>query len=85
MAVAIVSSLKDIPAESQTVVVGEVGLGGEVRTVSQVERRAAEAAKLGFTRIMVPRSNLRNRAASSPLTVVEVDTLNQAIDVMLGS
>jgi DNA repair protein RadA/Sms len=95
MAIAIVSSLKDIPAESQTVVVGEVGLGGEVRTVSQVERRAMEAAKLGFTRIVVPGSNVSRKSASrnalqkgsagAPFEIVEVETINQAIDLLLGS
>ena len=90
MALAIVSSLRDIPAESQTVVVGEVGLGGEVRTVSQVERRAMEAAKLGFTRILIPRNSappnvLRKAVPGASCEVLEVETITQAIDIMLGS
>jgi DNA repair protein RadA/Sms len=90
MALAIVSSLKDIPAESQTVVVGEVGLGGEVRSVSQIERRAMEAAKLGFTRILIPHQSAppslaRKASPGAPFEVREVETVTQAIDLMLGS
>ncbi len=53
-ALAIVSSVKDKPVEPQTCVFGEVGLSGEVRKVSQSERRAKEAKKLGFKKIISP-------------------------------
>ncbi len=53
-ALAIVSSVKDSPIDPQTCVFGEVGLSGEVRKVSQSERRAKEAKKLGFTKIINP-------------------------------
>jgi DNA repair protein RadA/Sms len=85
MAAAIVSSLKDIPADSRAVVVGEVGLGGEIRTVHQVDRRAAEASKLGFTRIILPRNNLRTRSPAGSLEVIEVDTIEEALNALLGS
>jgi DNA repair protein RadA/Sms len=85
MAAAIVSSLKDIPSDSQAVVVGEVGLGGEIRTVHQVERRAAEASKLGFTRIILPKNNLRSRSLGGSMEIVEVETVEQAIDALLGT
>jgi DNA repair protein RadA/Sms len=85
MAVAIVSSLKDIPADSQAVVVGEVGLGGEIRTVHQVDRRAAEASKLGFTRIILPKNNLRARSLEGSMEIVEVETVEQAISALLGT
>jgi DNA repair protein RadA/Sms len=85
MAAAIVSSLKDIPADSRAVVVGEVGLGGEIRTVHQVDRRAAEASKLGFSRIILPRNNLRSRSPAGSMEVVEVDTVEEAINALLGS
>ena len=84
MAVAIASSLKDLPADSQTVVIGEVGLGGEIRTVHQVEKRIVEAVKLGFTRVVMPKSNGRARAVAGQMEVVEVESVDQAIAAMLG-
>ena len=53
-AVAIASSLQELPIEARTAVVGEVGLSGELRSVSQLERRLREAHSLGFTRAIVP-------------------------------
>ncbi len=82
--VAVVSSLKDIPADSKTVVVGEVGLGGEVRTVSQIERRIQEAAKLGFERIVVPKGNLKGLKPSKTIQVIGVERVGQALTHLLG-
>jgi len=56
VALAIVSSVKDTPIDSSTCVFGEVGLSGEVRKVSQSERRTKEAKKLGFKKIINPES-----------------------------
>ena len=58
VALAVASSHRDRPVEAAAVAVGEVGLGGEVRAVSQIDRRIAEAAKLGFRRVVAPRANL---------------------------
>ncbi|MGA7954633.1 MAG: DNA repair protein RadA [Gloeobacterales cyanobacterium] len=55
VAVAIAASFRDRVVDPNTVLIGEVGLGGQVRAVSQVELRLKEAAKLGFTRAVVPR------------------------------
>jgi len=84
MAVAIVSSLKDVPVDSQAVVIGEVGLGGEIRTIHQVEKRIAEAAKLGFERIVIPRNNLRGRSTPDRAEILEVDSLGGALDILMG-
>jgi DNA repair protein RadA/Sms len=84
MTVAIVSSLKDQPTDPQAVVIGEVGLGGEIRTVHQADRRIAEAAKLGFKRAIIPKQNLHTRSVNAPIEVVEVETVGQAIDALLG-
>lgn len=54
VAVAVASSFRDIAVSPEVVVVGEVGLAGELRIVSQLERRLQEAAKLGFTRAIYP-------------------------------
>lgn len=56
--VAIVSSLTNRPAVADTLVVGEVGLSGEVRAVTNIDRLATEAAKLGFKRMILPAANL---------------------------
>jgi DNA repair protein RadA/Sms len=84
MAVAIVSSLKDVPVDSQAVVIGEVGLGGEIRTIHQVEKRIAEAAKLGFTRIMIPQNNLRGHSGAAGAEILEVDSLARALEILMG-
>ncbi len=60
IAASIISSLKDIAIGSQTVVVGEFGLGGEIRSVGQIEKRIQEAEKLGFEHFILPQNNLRN-------------------------
>lgn len=54
---AVASNVKNRPIDPETVVIGEVGLGGEVRAVRQIEQRLKEAAKLGFERAIIPRSN----------------------------
>ncbi|MDK2821554.1 MAG: hypothetical protein PWP31_1519 [Clostridia bacterium] len=57
---AIASSLKDKPLEANTLVLGEVGLAGEVRAVTQIERRIEEALRLGFTRFIIPDGNKKS-------------------------
>jgi len=56
---AIASSFYDRPVDDNTVIMGEVGLGGEVRAVSQIERRVLEAQRLGFGRCVLPAHNLK--------------------------
>lgn len=55
MAIAIVASFRDRTVDPRTVLIGEIGLGGQVRLVSQMELRLKEAAKLGFKRAIVPK------------------------------
>jgi DNA repair protein RadA/Sms len=85
MALAIVSSLRDIPVDSTAVAIGEVGLGGEIRSVSQVEKRIGEAGKLGFTRCILPRSNARSLGRRNGVELIEIDTVDQAITALVGS
>jgi DNA repair protein RadA/Sms len=56
MALAVASSATERPLPANMVTCGEIGLGGELRQVHRTERRLAEAARLGFTRAVVPRS-----------------------------
>ncbi len=59
VAMALISSLKDVPIRDDTLVIGEIGLGGELRTVSYCEQRIKEAERLGFKRCIIPRHNLK--------------------------
>ena len=81
--VAVGSSFRDIPADTGAVLIGEVGLGGEVRTVSQLEMRLKEAAKLGFERAVVPKNNLKGFAPPKGIEVLGVDRLHEVLDLVL--
>ncbi len=82
IAVAIASSLRDAPLSSHDVMIGEIGLTGEVRSVSKLEQRIKEADKLGFTRCIVPRHGLRGLKSSGAIEVVGVSTLAEAMGLV---
>jgi len=84
VAVAIASSMRDKPVAADMAFVGEVGLSGELRAVSQVSARLKEAAKLGFRRCVVPKT-VRQRPESLPegLEVIQARSLYQALDAAL--
>lgn len=84
VAVAITSSLKDIPVDSQSVVVGEIGLSGEVRSVTQIEKRIQESAKLGFKKIVIPKNNTRGLKIDAEIEIVGVKKINQALEELLN-
>tara|TARA_B110000971_G_C19987930_1_gene490505 strand:+ start:282 stop:1652 length:1371 start_codon:yes stop_codon:yes gene_type:complete len=77
--ISIVSSLKDKPLEANLVVFGEVGLAGEVRPVQGGLVRLKEAAKLGFTKAIVPKANAPKTKIKG-LAVFAVDRLDQALE-----
>lgn len=83
-ALAIYSSLRGIPVVSDLMILGEVGLTGEVRSVSQIEARLNEAEKLGFGRAIIPAGNYRNLHDSYRLQIEAVNTVQQAIEYALG-
>lgn len=76
---AIVSSLNDKPVDEHTVFFGEVGLSGEVRAVSMGEHRIREAAKLGFTRAIVPKTVADRINKTEGISVIGVSTVSEAI------
>ncbi|NJP35974.1 DNA repair protein RadA [Alkalicoccus luteus] len=82
--VAIASSFRDVPTEPGDVIIGEVGLTGEVRRVSRIEQRVQEAAKLGFTRVIVPAKCLEGWEPPSSIQVTGVRTVSEALEVTLG-
>ena len=85
VALALASSLRDMPLTPGTVVIGEVGLLGELRPVTGLERRLREAARLGFTRAIVPRGGRGQGAIpTTEMDVSEVATLREAVETALS-
>jgi DNA repair protein RadA/Sms len=84
IAVSITSSLRDIPVDSSAVAIGEIGLGGEIRTVGHIEKRVQEAAKLGFKRVIVPQNNLKNLKSHGQIEIVGVDKIEKAIEELIS-
>lgn len=80
MVLALVSSFKRRPIPEDLVVFGEVGLSGEVRSVSMPSVRIKEAIKLGFKRVMLPASNLKNIDKPDGVELIGVNNLSDAID-----
>ncbi len=79
MALAIASSYRDMEVKPQTAAVGEVGLSGELRAASQLERRLNEAARLGFKRCIVPKVGAKS-APAKDIEIVAVGSLREAIN-----
>ena len=80
VAMSLVSGLRDIPIDHNTIAFGEIGLSGEIRTVPRVEARINEAARLGFTRCILPKASLK-QITNCPATIelIGVSTLAQAL------
>ncbi len=78
---AVASSFLDKPIDDRTVVVGEVGLTGEVRAVGQIDSRISEACKLGFTKCLIPYSNLK-RTSGVKSKLIGVKSLAEAIETL---
>jgi DNA repair protein RadA/Sms len=85
IACAIASSMRNVPVAADLAIVGEIGLSGELRSVSQLARRLNEAGKLGFHRCLVPRSELRHlERPTDNLEVIGARTLADALEVALA-
>lgn len=82
MAAAIASSFRNVPVGDDVVVLGEVGLAGEVRAVDRAETRLEEAARLGFRRAVVPRGNVVAGKHSWALDVTPAGTLSEALQAL---
>ncbi|WP_067842558.1 DNA repair protein RadA [Amphibacillus sediminis] len=79
VAVSIASSFKDRACRPHDVLIGEVGLTGEIRRVSRIEQRVQEAAKLGFKRAIIPARNIDGWQAPSQIEVVGVHSIQEAL------
>jgi DNA repair protein RadA/Sms len=82
LAAAVASSFRARPLDARTVLVGEVGLAGEVRAAQQVALRVREAARLGFERIVLPASNLPLPDSEDSVEAVGVRTMEEALDLL---
>ena len=77
---AIASSFLDKPVPDRTVVMGEVGLTGEVRAIGQADIRIYESAKMGFNRCIVPQSNLKRLPAMEGVEIAGVSSVSEAVE-----
>ena len=84
IAMALISSLKDSPLSDKTIAFGEIGLAGEVRGVSCCEQRVIEAARLGFTKCIIPRHNLKSisRKTLDLIEIMGVTNVRRAFEAM---
>ena len=84
----VASSYLDRPVRGDTVIMGEVGLAGEVRAVAGFAARLKEAAALGFTAAVVPQNNLAGKSLTGggthPLNLQGVGSVDEAVKALLG-
>ncbi|MCR4593462.1 MAG: DNA repair protein RadA [Clostridiales bacterium] len=85
IALAIVSSLKDLVVPDEVLAFGEVGLAGEIRSVSNCEQRIKEAAKLGFKKCIIPYHNFTklNKALSKEIEIIPAKNIRQAFEAII--
>lgn len=80
---AVASSYRDQPIPDDLVAIGEVGLTGEIRSVSHMNQRLSEVARLGFRRCVIPKKTVEKLDIPSGLTVYQVRNLREAIEITL--
>lgn len=81
---AIMSSNFDIPIDRKTIFAGEVGLSGEIRTITRIEQRVSEAQKLGFDTIIVPKGNLKGIKDTFNINIIEVGKVEEVFKHIFG-
>ena len=79
---ALISSLRDKIVPDDLVAIGELGLSGEVRAVSNLEQRVKEAARLGFTKAIVPYRNVEKRKIDSNIQIIPVKTVFDTLKLL---
>ena len=83
LVLAVASSHRDTPIDPKTLAIGEVGLTGEVRAVTSMQQRLTEAARLGFTRYIVPRHSTKQLQVPDGLELIRVRNIREAIEMAL--
>ena len=81
IAIAIASSCMDFIMPTDTVAIGEIGLTGEIRSVTAIDKRITEAEKLGFKRIIIPAGNAKS-ISSYAIDIIPVENINKALNIL---
>ncbi|MEJ2492699.1 MAG: DNA repair protein RadA [Ignavibacteriaceae bacterium] len=81
--ISIASSLRDKAVNNQTVVIGEVGLGGEIRSVNNIGKRIQEAERLGFSNVVIPAKNKKNLKNNEKIKIFSVENLLDTVSLLL--
>jgi DNA repair protein RadA/Sms len=81
-AMSICSSFRDSSIDPDMLILGEIGLSGEIRTISFADRRIQEAVKLGFKKIVLPKSNLKNFKQNGVLEYIPVENIQDAVGLL---
>jgi DNA repair protein RadA/Sms len=81
--VSIASSFRDAVVDPEVIIIGEIGLGGEIRAVPQIDKRLDEAVKLGFRKAIIPKFNLKGLETNSSLTLIGVEIAEEALEEVL--
>jgi DNA repair protein RadA/Sms len=84
IAAAVASSMKDLPIRADTVMIGEIGLAGELRMPGQMPARLREAAKLGFKTAIVPKRLRKGEPWPTDIEIVEARSVQQALELAFG-
>ncbi|MBE6584172.1 MAG: DNA repair protein RadA [Ruminococcaceae bacterium] len=82
IALSLISSLTDKAVPDDLIAIGELGLSGECRTVSNLEQRVKEAARLGFTKAVVPYKNVEKRKIDTDIELIPIHSIYEAIRVL---
>ena len=85
IAMAITSSWRDIPVKAEAVLIGEIGLAGELRMPGQMPARLREAAKLGFKTAIVPKAIRKGEGYPKGIEIIEVRSVQQALDAAFAA
>jgi DNA repair protein RadA/Sms len=84
VSISIASAFRDKPVPADAVILGEVGLAGEIRSVSQVVLRINEAEKLGFRQVIIPKNNYKNLNHKGSIEIASAVDLKGALDITIG-
>jgi DNA repair protein RadA/Sms len=85
IALALISSLTDKAVPDDLIAIGELGLSGECRAVSNLEQRVKEAARLGFTKAVIPAKNIEKRMPDTGIKLIPINSIYEAIKVLVAS
>jgi DNA repair protein RadA/Sms len=84
IAAAVASSMRDLPVKADAVLIGEIGLAGELRMPGQMPARLREAAKLGFKTAIVPKHLRKGESWPQDIEIIEARAVYQALELAFG-